>query len=423
MSDENEEGEFELLCAMYDCELVRTSAGRVLTVRLVPTSADDLRILTATIEVTLTAEYPAKPPSIRLTTARGMLEREEREVVGAARAACSSSGECCCVDLVQAALFSLTRVAERPGECPCCCEELCPLDSFCAPTCEHCFHGPCLLRWRHSLEAAEPTAAPGGTSSAEDARLRAALADHAQAAARIEAHGAHEASVREALAHVERQLAALAPEARQEASHLDRSARQHRDALAEAAGEAKRLSRAARRLEERAAVEREAAERAAAERARDAALRTLPCPVCRMPIGAAELDALQRECPQVGPRGGPPGRSAAGTGRSRFFSIEELLDPELLARVRALQVEHTRIALAQLARAEQADEAGAKAAAGPTGEACANGHTSTPAARQGAAVSAPPGLASPAASSHGPRGGQRARGGQRRGPWPQPNAR
>ncbi|KAG8467091.1 hypothetical protein KFE25_000407 [Diacronema lutheri] len=352
---EDVELECELLGAMFDeCELAWRGASRTVAVRLAPANTGQLRPLWATVELELPPLYPEEHPLVRLSAARGTVEREEREVVAAARAARGALGERCCIDVVQAALEALTRIAERPSECACCYELIDPLDSFRAP-CEHCFHAVCVLRWRQACGDAEPPRAADGAGapSGGDARLRAAVADHAQAAARIEAHGAHETAVRDALSHAERQLAALEPADRQHAASLDRLVRQHRDTLSDVRREGERLRRAEARLHARLSTETDTAEQAAAERSLALAERALPCPVCRLPIGARELDALQREHP-------PPARGPAS--RARHLSIDELLDSELLARVRALQAEHVRLAHAQLARADAVATGGDRAA-------------------------------------------------------------
>jgi hypothetical protein len=361
--------ECELIAAMFEgCAL----HGRSLTVPLAPSSGvDNLRPCSAVLELALSVRYPgSSPPRLRVTAARGMSEREERELSEAARGAVAErAGERCCLDALTAAAAALGAIAERPGECAVCYEAAPEFEAYRAP-CEHTYHAACLLRWRHAQASTAASAAPPPAVSGADARAHAASADLAQAVARGAAHDAHLASVRGALEATERQLAALTAETRKDAAHLARQARQGREALEAAQRERARLAKSLARLAARADAEAAAAEEAGAARESEAAATVLPCPVCRAPIGAPDLDELQRQNPHVQPAnqsGAAPGRPARNVGRSALLSLASLLDAELLARVRAVQATHAAVEAAQAA-AETADGGDAAQAANASTE-------------------------------------------------------
>jgi hypothetical protein len=178
--DEETAAECELLGAMFEGYAgapTTDGSAYALTIALQPTDGGDVRLVSTVVSIRLQREYPRAPPVARLAHARGMVGREEKELLDAMRAACDeAAGERCCLQVVTAAVDALTAIAVRAGECAVCFDELSPLDSFRAP-CEHCFHGPCILRWRHSL-ASGPAATAGSASAApEDVRLRAANSD------------------------------------------------------------------------------------------------------------------------------------------------------------------------------------------------------------------------------------------------------
>ncbi|KAJ1634648.1 hypothetical protein T492DRAFT_496559 [Pavlovales sp. CCMP2436] len=256
--------ECELLGAMFEgcAGAPRGVSAFALTIALQPTDAGvSSRLVSAVVELILQSDYPRLPPATRLAHARGLVDKEERELLDAMSIACDEAdGERCCLQVITAAQEALAAIAVRAGECAVCFEELSPLDGFRAG-CEHNFHGPCILLWRHTLASAPAAIADSESAAPEEVRLRAANSDLALAFGRIEMHAALTAGVRTSLEQVVRQIATLERQNCEEGPQLRKLERQYKDTISEAKRESERLRIAAARLKAKAAQGTEAANR------------------------------------------------------------------------------------------------------------------------------------------------------------------
>lgn len=376
--DDDTRAEIDLLAAMFEGLLVNEDEAATrcaLRLTLLPRGGyPALRRCTAELELELElGGYPdAMPPSVRLRHARGLVDKEEALIVSAAREVIAErAGERCCFDAISAALDAITEVTEAGGDCPVCLQPLGAEDGFRAP-CDHCFHAACVARWRHASDTREQasaeSAAPG--ASAEEQRARAAAADLEQARAREREASERVRALQLSLEHAQAQLAALPEAERAQATGLARQARTQKQALADARRECERVGARAAKLSARADVELSAAASAADLRARGAEQRPLPCPVCRLPIGANALGRL------AGVAAAPNGAGARVEGGGVEGSADAPptdpptpgwlaeLEPAELERVRAAQARHASIARAQ-AQAEAAAEGGGSGSAAP----------------------------------------------------------
>ena len=294
--------ELELLSAMYG-EDMRASEGRV-EVTLRPQSGGEAahRFLEATLSLwpDVGAGYPSVAATVALSRGRGLVEEEERGLMGAMRAtaiACASRAEPALFTLVECALEQLTSF-NAGGACPVCREALFgpPDDEPDGPArpvflshCYHSFHAQCLGAWWHTCRASSGSAA----ASAETASTAPTRAAAARAEARAGEAAARELRAKantcaETAASLAERLACL--NAMVEPPPPAAELRKAQAECAEASGEVARLEGRASKAESRALALSQAAD-AAANAERDAASEApLPCPVCRAELSVASLE-------------------------------------------------------------------------------------------------------------------------------------
>lgn len=366
--------EVELLQAMFEgCTVEHLEKGRVeLAVPVVPALGESSRRCGAHMLLTLSTSYPASSPDLRLVRTRGLVDKEERGLVQRLRMLLAESqGRRCLVEVVMAGVDAITDIASTTGDCAICLEGLGEGggDAFHAD-CDHSFHRGCLAAYRAHLRRQEaehpPTADPA--ASAEGRRLHAVRGELAQARSRLQVQQESATVAQRILDRLSTQMRALSAAEREPAAHVDKQYRSQSQALSAALQDVRLTHGRVAQLEERERVEAAALDQAQRQRNQDAALRTVPCPVCRTALAEDRLPSVHGALEATHPED-------AGTCR-----VSDL-PPDVIQFVRQVQAEHDRIARLQEAH---------RVAGGPDeGESRTPRGTAAPAAGELAGLVAP----------------------------------
>ena len=158
-----------------------------------PRTLDDetQQYVRATLCITLDGDYPANPPTVRLSNVRGLDDTRQAEVRRRLDDACRdfSSDEPVLALLCETAFETLTELNRPDGDCAFCLAPVADADDADASAvpfiklmrCYHCFHENCFARWWRwrAAAAAEASAERGAHHAAASASEgRAATPTH-----------------------------------------------------------------------------------------------------------------------------------------------------------------------------------------------------------------------------------------------------
>ena len=158
-----------------------------------PRTLDDetQQYVRATLCITLDGDYPANPPTVRLSNVRGLDDTRQAEVRRRLDDACRdfSSDEPVLALLCETAFETLTELNRPDGDCAFCLAPVADADDADASAvpfiklmrCYHCFHENCFARWWRwrAAAAAEESAERGAHHAAASASEgRAATSTH-----------------------------------------------------------------------------------------------------------------------------------------------------------------------------------------------------------------------------------------------------
>ena len=153
----------------------KTVRHTMVSLDVAPRTLDDetQQYVRATLCITLDDNYPANPPTVRLSNVRGLDDTRQAEVRRRLDDACRdfSSDEPVLALLCETAFETLTELNRPDGDCAFCLAPVADADDADAPAvpfiklmrCYHCFHENCFARWWRwrAAAAAEASAERG----------------------------------------------------------------------------------------------------------------------------------------------------------------------------------------------------------------------------------------------------------------------